>query len=205
MATETSRVEAFSDGVFAIAMTLLVLEIKVPPPAAHLAGALLQQWPAYFAFLLSFLFIGIMWINHHRLFSHIRRSTDALLFLNLMLLLGITFLPFPTAVLAVHLNDEGMRAAAVFFNGTFVVIAVLFNALWGYVVRAELFGADVDYEHVRAITRQYAVGPVAYAACLLLTWVSVTASLGMQLLLAIFFAIPPRHAIGPAQHRSARR
>src|SRR5437899_1855756 len=101
MQTETARIEAFSDGVFAIAITLLILEIKVPGlQQGRLAGALLRQWPSYLAFLLSFVYIGIMWMNHHRMFTHIRRSNDTLLLLNLLLLLGVTVVPFPTAVLA---------------------------------------------------------------------------------------------------------
>src|SRR5262249_41843598 len=80
MQTETNRIEAFSDGMFAIAITLLILEIKVPTPEpGQLAGALLRQWPSYLAFLLSFFYIGVMWMNHHRMFTHIRRSNDTLL------------------------------------------------------------------------------------------------------------------------------
>ncbi len=91
MQTETSRIEAFSDGMFAIAITLLILEVKAPSPAAgHLGEALLKQWPSYLAFLLSFFYIGVMWMNHHRMFTHIRRSNDTLLVLNLLLLLGVT-------------------------------------------------------------------------------------------------------------------
>jgi TMEM175 potassium channel family protein len=98
---ETGRVEAFSDGVFAIAMTLLVLNIKVPTANPGNLGTLLwQQWPSYLAFVISFAFIGIMWVNHHRLFVHIRRIDHMLLVLNGALLLGVTAVPFPTAVLA---------------------------------------------------------------------------------------------------------
>src|ERR1700759_4424760 len=110
MQSETARVEAFSDGVFAIAITLLILEIKVPSPSqGHLAAVLLQQWPSYLAFLLSFVYIGIMWINHHRMFTSIRRSTDVLLILNLLLLLGVTVVPFPTAVLATYMGGPDQR------------------------------------------------------------------------------------------------
>src|SRR5215469_18784871 len=139
MASETSRIEAFSDGVFAIAITLLILEIKIPPATqAPLRTQLLQQWPSYFAYLLSFLFIGIMWINHHRLFTHIRRSNNGLLFLNLLLLLGVSAVPFPTAVLALHLSGPGARTAAVLYSGTYLVIAVFFNLLWRYAVSNDL-------------------------------------------------------------------
>src|SRR5450756_525291 len=100
---ETGRVEAFSDGVFAIAITLLVLNIQVPhdlPVGKSLAGALIDQWPTLVAFVTSFATIGIMWINHHRLFIHIKRTDNNLLVLNLLLLLVIIFIPFPTALLA---------------------------------------------------------------------------------------------------------
>src|ERR1700704_2483033 len=124
MQTETARIEAFSDGVFAIAITLLILEIKVPHPSAgsSLAAELLRQWPSYFAFLLSFAFTGIMWINHHRMFTHIRKSNDVLLALNLLLLLGVTVVPFPTEVLAEHLGGPGQKAAAILYNGVYVVV-----------------------------------------------------------------------------------
>src|SRR5206468_6094385 len=139
MQSETARVEAFSDGVFAIAITLLVLNLKVPSgPAGHLGTALAGQWPAYAAFLISFAFIGIMWVNHHRLFTHIRRSDNRLLFLNLLLLLGVTFVPFPTALLAAHLRGADARTAAAVFNGTYVLIAIFFNVLWHHAVAFNL-------------------------------------------------------------------
>src|SRR5262249_17947143 len=156
MASETSRIEAFSDGVFAIAITLLILEIKIPPVTqAPLSTQLLQQWPSYFAFLVSFLFIGIMWINHHRLFTHIRRADSGLLFLNLLLLLGVSALPFPTAVLAVHFSGSGAHAAAALFNGTCIAIAVFFNVLWRYAVSRKLLDHNSE-EAAAAISKQYA-------------------------------------------------
>ena len=117
MQSETARIEAFSDGVFAIAITLLILEIKIPTQEqGRLATSLLRQWPSYLGFLMSFAFIGIMWINHHRMFTLIKRSTDALLILNLLLLLGVTVVPFPTAVLTAHLGGPDQRFAVVFYN-----------------------------------------------------------------------------------------
>lgn len=139
MASETGRIEAFSDGVYAIAITLLILDLKVPmTPDGHLGGALLRQWPAYFAFLVSFAFTGIMWVNHHRLFTHICRSDNRLLFLNLLLLLGVTFVPFPTALLAAHLRGADALTAAAVFNGTYVMIAIFFNVLWHHAVDFDL-------------------------------------------------------------------
>src|SRR5258707_7291898 len=106
---ETARVEAFSDGVFAIAITLLVLDLKVPRdvPADHLAAELLRSWPSYGAFLVSFATIGIMWLNHHRLFTLIHRVDHALLVLNGLLLLTVTVVPFPTSLLAAYLGRDG--------------------------------------------------------------------------------------------------
>lgn len=201
MTAETSRIEAFSDGVFAIAMTLLILDIKVPSVGSVLLSReLLLQWPSYFSFLISFAFIGIMWINHHRLFTHIARCDDALLILNLLLLLGVIVVPFPTAVLAIHLGHAGERAALILYNATYVFIAVVFNLLWKYASSAKrrLLAKDVDAASVQRISRQYALGPVFYLICLGLSWLSTPASLGLNFVLACFFATPP-HIV--ASHR----
>ena len=147
--SETTRLEAFSDGVFAIAITLLILEIKVPSePETRDHGlwrALLERWPSYVGYVISFATIGIMWVNHHALFKYIRRVDRALLLANLLLLMTISFLPYPTAVLAEHLSDADSRtAAAVFYGGTLVVIAISFNVLWWAARgRHRLIGADV--------------------------------------------------------------
>ncbi len=197
MNTETGRVEAFSDGVFAIAITLLILEIKIPKPSdGALANQLLRQWPSYFAFLISFAFIGVMWINHHRLFTHIKRCNNTLMILNLLLLLGVTIVPFPTAVLATHIGFADQRTAALLYNGVYVFIAIIFNLLWRYAVSRNhhLLGKEVDKENVGRISKQYAFGPLLYLFCAALAWISVPASLGANVLLATFFAIPPSHA-----------
>lgn len=192
MASETGRIEAFSDGVYAIAITLLILDLKVPmAPEGHLCGALLRQWPAYFAFLVSFAFTGIMWVNHHRLFTHIRRSDNRLLFLNLLLLLGVTVVPFPTALLPAHLRGADALTAAAVFNGTYVMIAIFFNVLWHHAVDFDLLDSET-LESRDSISRQYAVGPIAYLVCFGLTWVSVPMSLGLNIALAVFFAFPAR-------------
>jgi uncharacterized membrane protein len=194
MTTETARVEAFSDGVYAIAITLLILEIKIPQPGPiPLSQQLLRQWPSYISFVISFAFIGIMWINHHRMFTHIKRSDNGLLILNLLLLLGVCAVPFPTAVLAAHLGQAGQRTATLLYNGTYVFIAVFFNLLWKYASspRRHLLGHDVDADMVARISRQYAFGPVPYLVCFALAYVSVAASLILSAALACFFALPP--------------
>jgi uncharacterized membrane protein len=192
MQSETARVEAFSDGVFAIAITLLILDVHVPSSTAgHLGAALARQWPTYVAFLMSFSFIGIMWVNHHRLFNHICSCDNRLLFLNLLLLLGVTVVPFPTALLAAHYAQADRTTSAAVFNGTYFVIAIFFNVLWHQAVRGGLLDSATR-ESADSISRQYAVGPISYLICFGLTWISVPASLALNMGLAIFFAIPPR-------------
>jgi uncharacterized membrane protein len=200
--TETTRVEAFSDGVFAIAITLLILEIKVPGPSSGaLAAQLIKQWPSYVSFAISFAFIGIMWMNHHRLFTHIDRCDDLLLVFNLLLLLGVTVVPFPTSVLAMHLGRPDQRTAALVFNATYFFIAVFFNVLWRYASSTErgLLAPDVDMASVKRISHQYAFGPMLYLVCLGLAWVSVPASLLMNIALACFFALPPTWSRNPGK------
>ena len=177
--------------MFAIAITLLILEIKVPTSApGGLAQALLHQWPSYVAFLLSFFYIGVMWMNHHRMFTHIRKSNDTLLVLNLLLLLGVTAVPFPTAVLAANLGTSDQRTAALFYNGVFVVIALFFNVLWRYAVSRRLLDKSLE-SSASMISRQYAVGPLMYVLCMVLALVDVRVSLGLNIALAIYFAFPP--------------
>jgi uncharacterized membrane protein len=191
MQTETSRIEAFSDGVFAIAITLLILEIKIPHrDQGSLAAGLLHQWPSYLAFLLSFAYIGIMWINHHRMFTHIKRSNDVLLILNLLLLLGVTAVPFPTALLAEHLGGPDQRTAALIYNATFVVIAIAFNLLWRYAVSRRLLHEHVVMESAANMSSQYAVGPLLYLGCLVIAWFNVRASVIANTALALFFVLP---------------
>jgi uncharacterized membrane protein len=195
---ETARLEAFSDGVFAIAMTLLVLDLKVPTGPVG-SGTLLRdlgrQWPAYAALMTSFATVGIMWINHHRLFTLIRRVDHGLLIFNTLLLFGITVVPFPTAVLAAH---HWAKTAAMVYSGTFVVLALLFNLLWHHARRNNrLLRPDVDAAAVREIDRRYASGPILYLACFGLAFVSAAASVVGNLSLAIFFALPERKRARP--------
>ena len=134
---ETNRVEAFSDGVFAIAITLLVLEITVEPDQYdHLGRALLDEWPAYLAYVTSFLTVGSVWIAHHSLFTHLRFIDPALLRINLMLLLAAAFLPFPTAVMAQAFNhsESAERVAVAFYGGTALVIELLLRSAVVYAV-----------------------------------------------------------------------
>jgi uncharacterized membrane protein len=189
--TETSRVEAFSDGVFAIAITLLILEIKVPhvDVADGLRSTLPHLWPSFLAFLASFMTIGVMWLNHHRLFHLIERCDDMLIVLNLLLLLGITWLPFPTALLAQHLRGPDVRIAGITYATSFFVIAIVFNVMWRYAVRAKLV---VDDLNVALITKQYGLGPIMYAVLVGVAFYSGTSVLVLSALYALYFALPPK-------------
>lgn len=173
---DTGRVEAFSDGVFAIAITLLVLEFKVPGlPSGASNGDLFQAlaglWPSLVAFLGSFAAILIMWINHHGLFRMIRRVDRPLLYANGFLLLLVTFVPFPTAVLAAYLGQAGERAAAAFYCGTFVFVSIAWQIFWAAASKRELLKKSVSDESVAGIWIAYRWGFVVYtAASLLALW-----------------------------------
>jgi uncharacterized membrane protein len=193
---ETGRLEAFSDGVFAIAITLLVLDMHVPPvdengQAGQLAPALLHQWPVYFAYVTSFLTVLIMWTNHHALFRHIARVNQPFLMLNGLLLMGVTLVPFPTALVSEYMGAPDAPVAGVVFSGTFVALACVFNLLWRYAAgHNRLLARDADPVQVGNISRQYAFGPLLYLACCLLALVSVPAMLVLYVLIALFFALP---------------
>ncbi len=200
---ETGRLEAFSDGVFAVAITLLVLDVdsKVSGEVhgESLLAHLWQQWPSLLAFVISFLTVGIMWINHHRLFTHIRRIDTGLLILNLVLLMIIVFVPVPTGLLAEYSahgeNYSNYLTAAVIYSATFLLIAVCFNLLWRYAsYQNRLLGNTINHRAVQAISRQYLFGPVLYAITLILAFIYVPASVAANFVLALFFALPGRSA-----------
>ena len=191
---ETGRVEAFSDGVFAIAITLLVLDLHVPQnlhSVEGLLGSLQEQWPAYLAFLLSFATIGIMWINHHYLFNLITRTDHWLLVFNALLLLTITVVPFPTSLLAEYIGHDGQQVAMAVYAGWGLVIALMFNLVWRYATHGgRLISSRADPQAIRVISRGYAFGPFLYLLSFGLAFLSVPASLGVAIALAIFFALP---------------
>jgi uncharacterized membrane protein len=198
---DTGRLEAFSDGVFAVAITLLALNIHVPTTAelraqhVQLLGALLQQWPIYLAYVMSFTFILIMWINHHTMFRLIARCDHTLLILNGLLLLAVVVVPFSTALLADYvvsptLGDQ--RTAAAVFSGVYLVIAVLFNAVWLYAAHEHrLIDPHVPRRAVEARTRGYRFGPLLYLIAFAAAFISVPVSLGINITLALYFALPP--------------
>jgi len=199
---ETGRLEAFSDGVFAVAITLLVLNIRIPgidlPPSqlpndAGFWQALLNEWPMLAAYGTSFATIGVMWINHHRLYVHIKRTNTGLMLLNLLLLLVIVFIPVPTALVAEYLVRPDRNAAAIFYSGTNVILAVCYNLLWRYAsYHNRLLSKTADTRAVAAISRQYLFGPLLYLIAFGLAWINAPASIILLFILALYFAVPGR-------------
>ena len=195
---DTVRIEAFSDAVFAIAITLLIIEIGVPhldedPPGTTLPQALVGLWPSFLAYVISFLQIGVIWANHHNRFRFIERSDHGLLFLNILFLMCVAFIPFPTALLAEYLEGTAgeRETAGVIYAGTLAVTAVFFTLLWLYAAtNRRLVDRGLDPSLLRAMTRRYLLGTVAYVLVFLLAFVNVAASLALIVALALLFVLP---------------
>src|SRR6185503_13494120 len=194
------RLEAFSDGVFAIAITLLVLEIPVPSVEhGELPDALLDQWPVYAAYVVSFAIIGIIWINHHSVFGYIERVDRGLLFLNLNLLLWVALIPWPTSLLAEYMQAGGTdeRAAALVYALTMTFMGASFGGLWLYIAHRPGVGAvsRLQPAEVRARTRRFVIGAPFYALSVGLALVSAPACLAVNAVLAVYYALPGGGAI----------
>lgn len=190
-----SRLEAFSDGVIAIAITLLVLDIKVPPPGAHasLAGRLGAQWPAYAAYATSFMTIGIIWINHHVMINRLRSVDHTVLFLNLVLLLVIGVLPWSTALMADYLRaGEGARLAAFVYGASLVAMSFAFYALQRHILfgRRRLLGEEVGDAERDAINRRNQAGLIPYLLAAPAAFLSPYITLATSAALAVFYAMP---------------
>jgi uncharacterized membrane protein len=190
---ETARIEAFSDGVFSIAATLLVLELKHPAMTSAFWPGLWTMWPGMVSFVLSFFFIGIMWINHHRLFVHIQKADDVLMAVNLLLLLGVVYIPYPTSLMGssiTMLDTHYSRDVAIFYNASYMVIAIFFNLLWIVCRKRKLLDPRLNPEVIRQVSRRYLCGPFIYAACLVISLWSVPVSLTVTALFAAYFLLP---------------
>jgi len=188
----TSRLEAFSDGVFAIAATLLVLELRVPSDTTDLSGALLRLWPAYAAYLVSFLTIGIIWVNHHTLLAHCRRVDRRFLYLNLMLLIAVGIVPFPTALVGQYiLSEHGATAALIVYGLGALFIAIAFSGVFLYATYDHRLVGDADAaRRVREEGRLFPIGLAAYSLGIALAFVAPIASLAVYGATALFYALP---------------
>ena len=184
-----SRIEAVSDGVFAIAITLLIIDVKVPTDlhGQSLAHALGRQWTHYVAFAISFLVIGIIWVNHHRTFDRITRVDGGLSFINLFLLSAIAFLPFPTSLIAEYVRSGGQDAhvAAAVYSANMLWMAIGFNLVWAYTDRKKLHELG---EGVRSRRLRSYIGTPLYVAMIGLSFISAPVTLAVHGALALFYA-----------------
>jgi uncharacterized membrane protein len=190
--TETGRLETFADGVFAIAITLLVLAIRLPTPDEDLGPALVRQWPEFAGYVVSFLTIGIMWNQHHRLFTLIRRSNVTFAMINVIFLMLIAFVPYPTALLAQRLGSGvDTVGATILYGGTMTAIAVMFNAIWRYASArgGHLLVADIS-DARQAEARGYRYGASIYGLITLLAFVNPYLSVIGFAAFAAYWALP---------------
>ena len=195
----TGRAEAFSDGVFAVAITVLVFGLLPIGNGKLNTEVLLQAWPQYFAYVVSFLTIGIMWMNHHTILAHVARVDRPLLVLNLLLLMGIVAIPFPTALVAEHLRHPGGTVATVTYGLVMIAISAGFAGLWVYVAtHAPALGATVPPEALRRTIPGWTLGGAAYAAgTLIAAYVSAVAGMVIFGALAVYYLF--EHLPSPAE------
>jgi uncharacterized membrane protein len=195
MEKETSRVEAFSDGVFAIAMTLLILGIKVPDlnnfvSNEKLYNSLLNLWPSYFAFILSFAAVLIMWINHHGFFKYLRKIDSVFLYANGFLLLTVTFINYPTAVLAKYFNTPAFNIASAFYCGSLVLINIAFNLLWfSSAYKRKLVKDEITDALIIKIRNAYWFGFFIYLAAFIISFFLPFIGLSISISLWTFWTI----------------
>lgn len=195
MTKQTARVEAFSDGVFAIAITLLILEVKVPEPHHDATNSSLlrqltepHQLAAYVAYFMSFVTVLVMWVNHHRIFSVLDKVDHKFLFWNGVLLMLISIVPFPTALLSRSFMTEAAQTGAAVYAGHGFLIALGFQGVWQYAIRDRRLLAPGTEAEVARLNKQYRFGPLMYLLSFGLAFVSAWASAGLCLLFVIYFS-----------------
>jgi uncharacterized membrane protein len=190
------RLEAFSDGVFAIAITLLVLEIRIPPAADmanrdKLVSDLVGLWPSFFGYGLSFITIGIMWSNHHNLCRLVGAVSHGLIMANLLLLLIVGFVPFPTALLAATLGTASAQVGVLVYAATFLGLAVAFNVIWWEVRRNPgVLRADANPRAIEAITRSYQLGPPGFLVALVAALIHPALGMAVIVALVVLYTLP---------------
>lgn len=188
----TSRIEALADGVFAVVMTLLVLDLKVPvagPDAsAELPGKLLELWPRLLSFVLSFVIAGVYWVGHHNQYHFIRRSDRVLLWINILFLLCVAFIPFSTALLGEYPQQP---IAVVIYGLNLILIGLVLYAHWWYATAdCRLVDHDIDPHVVRVAKQRILIAPVAYTLAILLAFVGTALSLAIYLLVPVLYILP---------------
>ena len=194
-APSTARLEAFSDGVFAVAATLLVLNLGL-----HGAGTLAQQlgreWPHFATYVVSFLTIGIIWMNHHTQFDRIAVADRTLTVLNLFLLMFVTLIPFPTGLLASHITGPDQHVAAAVYAGTLLAMSTAFFATYLWAAHRRLFGAWIAERHVGYLLRRNVAGLGVYVAAIGVAFLNADVSLALCGLVALYYLHPGRRLEG---------
>jgi uncharacterized membrane protein len=192
----TNRLESFSDGVIAVAITLLVLGIVVPDPhtlKGTLAHALATQWPQYAAYATSFITIGIIWVNHHAMIGRLREADHAILILNLLLLMTIGVLPFATSLMATYLKEgHGAQLAAVVYGGAFLLMSIAFTTLNRHILlrKSHRLEPGLSEERRRQILARSVSGLAPYAIATALAAVSAYVTISICAAVAVFYALP---------------
>ena len=195
--SETNRIEAFSDGIFAISATLLILEVKIPSQSIAnvngLSTALIELWPSYLAYIISFITILVFWTHHHWIFSLMQRSDHSLVYWNGVLLLVVTFIPFPTGLLAEYLLHPQSKIAASIYTGNFLLVSLAFHGLWRHISQEKRLLSNeaslVEENNYDRISEHYRFGPSSYLIAFLASFVSEILSVSLCLIIAIYFAI----------------
>jgi len=206
---DKTRLEAFSDGVIAVAITLLVIDLHVPEPAddVSLAHQLAEQWPSFAAYVVSFLTIGVIWVNHHATFRRLRSVDRSILLLNIVLLLTVVLLPFTTALMARYLlEDSGRSLAAAVYGGSLMLMSAVFLTLNWHLLsrRAHLLHEDVTPEYRRTVLRRNLIGVAPYALATVGALITPYLTLAISGAVAIYFMLPVATPEMPATDDSGR-
>jgi uncharacterized membrane protein len=200
----TTRLEAFSDGVFAIAITLLVLELDVPAKVDGLLEELDREWPSYVGYFVSFSFIGGVWMAHTTLTRFLTAVDQVLLGLNLVLLLFVSLLPFTTSLMATHLGDAGEQVAVVVFGINLTFASLMVNVVFAYAARTEgLADREADQE-LRAFALRRRVSVVVQAGATLLGLLAPTLAVLAYLAISVLMLVDPIWRANQLRHRARR-
>ena len=193
---DPNRLQAFSDGVFGVAITLLVLNIQVPhlkdyQGISTLAAELLKQWPVYLSYIISFFTIGIVWANHHNTFMMIVRADHTLRMFNLLLLMSVTLIPFTTALLSEYIQQPGEQQTAAFiYSLGWVFLSTAYNLLWRYAVRRKYIDSQLSAALVKKLTWRVFTGFILYIVAVVSALFSAAISIFICLALVVFYLIP---------------
>jgi uncharacterized membrane protein len=194
----TTRLEAFSDGVFAIAITLLIIEVKVPSHETLNNQTLMQyiwhQWPKYFAYILTFLNIGIYWANHHYLFKLFKSTDHVFNLLNVFFLMAIAFLPYPTGILGEYsMEVEHARSAIIFFSFAMCLPAIGYFMMWTYARREKhIIDQRLRPAFIKKLNGLYLLSNLLYIAAFIISLFSPITGLGISVILTLVYLLPPR-------------